>query len=130
MRRPDGMSYGPRPTPDTPFTDHPGGQCPPGHFIFRHHVVNARQLPPVKRLDNKSFVNRPLLVYLLRGLLWIAKLSRGRLYLILPRGKGRAEWVQTFLSRGLKIRFYNGKIIMAGDQTGVWNSPVNQKYRC
>lgn len=65
MRRPDGMSYGPRSTPDTPFTDHPDGHCPPGHFIFRRHVVNARQLPPVKRLDNKSFVNRPLLVYLL-----------------------------------------------------------------
>lgn len=36
-RCPDGlMSYGPFPTPDTPFTDHSGEpHNPPGHFIFR-----------------------------------------------------------------------------------------------
>lgn len=66
-RRPDGMSYGPRSTPDTPFTDHSGEPLParPLHLpLHCKHIVCVRQLPAAKRLDNESFVNRRLLVYL------------------------------------------------------------------
>lgn len=58
-RRPDGMSYGPRSTPDTPFTDHSGEPLPAWPLHLPPHckyIVNACQLPPAKRLDNKRFV--------------------------------------------------------------------------
>lgn len=67
-RRPDAMSYGPRSTLDTPFTDHSGEPVPAWPLHLLGCIVSTSLMPvnccPLNVLITGDLLTAPLLVYL------------------------------------------------------------------